>query len=288
MERVYLKSWYYEVFKTNKRIIHSPCRSLKSIQRVLMRKIFKPLVIILPVKSVADRHCNKKWIMKLDILDFFNSISKEQIYDVISDAFRMYQISDNNQKLNNFSVDDIFSICTLESKLPTGAPTSPYIANLVLKDFDNEVFEFCKKANVLYSRYMDDLFFSADKQYFLSLVELFVLEKFQELGFRINKDKIKYITSNKRQTILNLMVNNSKSVLSTETKRRYRAFFHKSILKFKTSEDIELLKMKFIGHLAYIKSVDNDFYKKMTDYISKLMYKNKLSKNLLHSLHIFN
>jgi hypothetical protein len=50
---------------------------------------------------------------------------------------------------------------------------------------------------------MDDLFFSTyGPQYLLSLVELEVIRQFKELGFGVNTDKIKYISSNKRQQVL--------------------------------------------------------------------------------------
>lgn len=155
MERIELTPWfYYDVFDNGKRTIYVPSTELKRVQRLILRKYFKPNWTQRGARVIASIHCGKKWLMKLDIKDFFNSITEEQIKDIIT----QYVPSGYNP----IDKEQIFSICTLYGKLPTGAPTSPYIANLILKDFDAEIDTFCSKYNVKYSRYMDDLFFSTD------------------------------------------------------------------------------------------------------------------------------
>ena len=132
-----------------------------------------------------------------------------------------------------------------------------------------------------YSRYMDDLFFSTDKkQYILSLIELRVLKKFKELGFKINVDKIKYISSNKRQQVLGLRVNNNKPTLTKEDKQKYRAYFYNLIspLKFNNTQNYENHEKEILGHLAYIKSVDTDYYQKIQFYIQNLVKRLKIQR----------
>ena len=77
MERIKLTPWfYYDVFNNGKRIIHIPSPELKRVQRLIMRKYFKPYWIPISVKDAASVHCGKKWLVKLDIKDFFNSITE--------------------------------------------------------------------------------------------------------------------------------------------------------------------------------------------------------------------
>lgn len=274
MERIELTPWfYYDVFNNGKRTIHVPSTELKRQQRLILCKYFKPNWTSIGIKEIASIHCGKKWLMKLDIKDFFNSITEEQIKDIIN----LYVFSDDDS-----IIEDCFSICTINGKLPTGAPTSPYIANLILKDFDVEIESFCSKCNVKYSRYMDDLFFSTDsKQYMLSLVELEVLRIFKELGFEINIPKIKYISSNKRQQVLGLGVNNRKPVLTKDDKRKYRAYFYNLIypLQYSKNKQYETHEPEILGHLAYIKSVDKEYYKKIVSYILNLLKRWNLGKN---------
>lgn len=227
-----------------------------------MRKYFKPFWTPKGVKETASLHCGKKWLMKLDIKDFFNSITEEQIKEVIT------------QYSQGHNVDDLFKTCTIDGKLPTGAPTSPYIANLVLRTFDLEIDDTCKKFGVTYSRYMDDLFFSTNNpQYILSLVELEVLRLFKNMGFGVNVDKIKYISSNKRQQVLGLGVNNKKPVLTKEDKRKYRAYFYNLIspVQFNKIKNYKEHEKELLGHLAYIKSVDEEFFVRITFYIFNLL-----------------
>jgi len=286
MERMTLTPWfYYDVFNNGKRIIHIPSPALKKVQRTILRKYFKEYWTFNSVKYAASVHCGKKWLMKLDIKDFYNSISEEQIKDVIRHYVELYESPNQIRSREDSDVAQILSMCTIEGKLPTGAPTSPYIANLLLKDFDCEIEEFCRKYCVSYSRYMDDLFFSTDNpQYILSLVELEVLRQFKELGFRVNVEKIKYISSNKRQQVLGLGVNNDKPGLTKEDKRKYRAYFYNILYpiqysKIKQYKDHE---KEVLGHLAYIKSVDEDYHIKILKYIHCLI--NRLDIKQRHCL----
>lgn len=284
MERIELTPWfYYDVYDTGKRLIHIPSPALKKVQRLILRKYFKPYWTPISVKDAASVHCGKKWLMKLDIKDFFNSISEEQIKDVIHQYAALYESPNQIRRTDESDAEQIFSMCTINGKLPTGAPTSPYIANLLLKDFDYEIEEVCKKFEVNYSRYMDDLFFSTDgMQYMLSLVELEVLRQFKELGFGVNVDKIKYISSNKCQQVLGLGVNNDKPVLTKEDKRKYRAYFYNMLfpIQFNKQKLYKEHEKEVLGHLAYIKSVDDEFFVRISFYIFNLLVRFNVRQKL--------
>ena len=289
MDRITLTPWfYYDVFNNGKRIIHIPSPELKRVQRLIMRKYFKPHWTPLSVKDAASVHCGKKWLMKLDIKDFFNSISEEQIKDVIHQYAALYESPNQIRSREDSDVEQIFSMCTINGNLPTGAPTSPYIANLLLREFDCEIDGFCRKYCVAYSRYMDDLFFSTDnQQYILSLVELEVLKQFKELGFEVNVEKIKYISDNKLQKVLGLGVNNKQPVLTKDDRRKYRAYFYNMLspLQFNKQKHYKEHELVVLGHLAYIKSVDEDYYVRISFYIFNLLVKfNLLKKSCLKNL----
>lgn len=284
MDRITLTPWfYYDVFNNGKRIIHIPSPELKRVQRLIMRKYFKPHWTPLSVKDAASVHCGKKWLMKLDIKDFFNSISEEQIKDVIRHYVELYESPNQIRSREDYDVAQILSMCTIEGKLPTGAPTSPYIANLLLKEFDLHMEYYCRSCDVYYSRYMDDLFFSTyGPQYLLSLVELEVLRQFKELGFGVNVDKIKYISSNKRQQVLGLGVNNKKPVLTKDDKRKYRAYFYNMLypIQFNKQKLYKEHEKEVLGHLAYIKSVDEDYFERISFYICNLLVRLNIQQKL--------
>lgn len=282
MERIELTPWfYYDVYDNGKRLIHIPSSALKKVQRLILRKYFKPYWTPISVKEVASVHCGKKWLMKLDIKDYFNSITEEQIKEILSRYVKREpdQYGNVQKEKEPYDIEQVFSMCTVEGKLPTGAPTSPYIANLLLTEFDIHMEEYCRTCDVYYSRYMDDMFFSTyGPQYLLSLVELEVLKQFKELGFSINVEKIKYISSNKRQQVLGLGVNNQKPVLTKEDKRKYRAYFYNMLypIQFNKQKIYKEHELEVLGHLAYIKSVDEEFYIRNAFYIFNLLVRFKI------------
>lgn len=284
IKRIELTPWfYYDRGKCNKRIIFIPSPALKKVQRTILKKYFKDHWTFNSVKDAASVHCGKKWLMKLDIKDFYNSISEEQIKDVIRHYVELYESPNQIRSREDYDVAQILSMCTIEGKLPTGAPTSPYIANLLLSEFDCEIDGFCRKYCVSYSRYMDDLFFSTNNpQYILSLVELEVLRQFKELGFGVNVDKIKYISSNKRQQVLGLGVNNKKPVLTKEDKRKYRAYFYNMLfpIKFNKQKLYKEHEKEVLGHLAYIKSVDEEYFVRISFYIFNLLVRFNIRQKL--------
>ena len=284
MERITLTPWfYYDVFDNGKRIIHIPSPALKKVQRTILRKYFKEYWTFNSVKYAASVHCGKKWLMKLDIKNFYNSISEEQIKDVIRHYVELYESPNQIRSREDSDVEQIFSICTINGNLPTGAPTSPYIANLLLREFDLNMENYCRTCDVYYSRYMDDLFFSTyGPQYLLSLVELEVLRQFKELGFGVNVDKIKYISSNKRQQVLGLGVNNNKPVLTKEGKRKYRAYFYNMLfpIQFNKQKLYKEHEKEVLGHLAYIKSVDEEYFERISFYIFNLLVRFNVRQKL--------
>jgi hypothetical protein len=68
----------------------------------------------------ASMHIEKPKILKLDIKDFFGSITSKNL----EDFFKSYKI------LNNTTL--FIELITFRTVLPKGAPTSPFIANMFL------------------------------------------------------------------------------------------------------------------------------------------------------------
>ena len=49
-----------------------------------------------------------------------------------------------------------------DNKLPQGAPTSGYISNIVMREFDEKIGRYCNQNSICYTRYSDDMSFSGD------------------------------------------------------------------------------------------------------------------------------
>ena len=128
---------------------------------------------------------------------------------------------------------------------------------------------------VNYSRYMDDLTFSCDDKCFLNLVEKYVTKTLENFGYKLNERKTKYISDNKQQNVLGVIVNNKDVRLPKKLRRKLRAALHnysifkssgaKQIdLKYRTWSEQSIARLK--GYLAYAKQVDTKTYGKLIKY----------------------
>ena len=82
------------------------------------------------------------------------------------------------------------------NELPQGTPTSAYISNLILRNFDEEAGKYCDNLNISYTRYSDDLIFSGDfNPNDLIVIVRNLLKKYH---FKLNYDKIRVLNSSKR------------------------------------------------------------------------------------------
>ncbi len=264
---------YYTIFRIGKRIILAPCKKLKKAQRYFKRAINWAYPLVMDIKKSAQVHCGKKWVLKMDIKDFYNSVPVEYTRLVLRNVCQRIKFADENY---------YFMLTTLDGKLPTGAPTSAHIANAAFSPVDKRIREYCKIYFVDYSRYMDDLTFSSDDKYLLNLVEKSVRETLGNFGYKLNESKTRYISDNRRQNVLGLVVNNKTTRIPKEMRKRLRAMIHSySIyqregakvidLKYRIWGEYELGSLK--GYLAYTKHVDKRTYEKLMQYAKKLKVK---------------
>ncbi|AIF42417.1 reverse transcriptase family protein [Virgibacillus sp. SK37] len=132
-------------------------------------------------------HVRRKYYLRLDIKNFFENITNDTLESVFSYYFRL------NDNKNNEELLLLIDLITLDGKLPQGAITSPTISNIVFRQLDIRINKYCKKFNINYSRYADDLLFSTDNKF---LHNDFFIKKIKYIlstrGFELNKHKIRY------------------------------------------------------------------------------------------------
>ncbi len=226
-----IKNLYHEceIPKANGTVrrLNVPCLRLRNIQRRIAGTILSQLPtsnyakayrLGVSLKSNAQPHVGKKYILKMDITDFFGSISFDQVY---SAAFNTRNFPKNIGVM-------LTTLCCYDGYLPQGAPTSPALSNLVLKNFDNCIGSWCEQRGISYTRYCDDMTFSSDKPLYVCFEK--VSRMLQEMGFTVNAKKTKFITAKNRMSVTGLTVNEKVSV-SKEYKRNLRQEIY-YVLKF--------------------------------------------------------
>lgn len=238
----------FEVEKRNgkKRILYEPLPSLKEIQLWILNEILYKLKVsryakaYVPKRSIKEHtiyHTNEPFVLTLDIKKFFNSIK----FEYVESLFRNIGYS---EKMSNLFA----KLCFRDNELPQGAPTSPYISNLILKEFDSMVSDYCMENKIKFTRYADDLAFSGNLN--AQEIEKLVEDELSKIGLELNSDKRKLMEPNQPQLISGIIVN-KKAQLPKKVRNSLRNEMH-YIKKFGLENHLEKTKQKKTNYIKHL------------------------------------
>lgn len=221
------------------RTLEQPNLIIDSIQRKIYERILKRLhcspyaTAYHPGAHLTDNaapHTGKRYLLKMDITDFFGSIRFDMI---VSSVF--------NTSLYPKHIGAMLSaFCCLEDVLPQGTCTSPALSNLVMKHFDDAFGAWCRRHQFNYTRYSDDITVSGNT----SLYPAFCVAKdmLSKMGFELNEKKTHFVTNASCQMVTGLTVNEKVSV-NSEYKQKLRQELY-YVSKFGFQNVIERQQMK--------------------------------------------
>ena len=193
------------------RELHVPDDFLKSIQRSIAKNIlaYEPISPYACAYRIngstalnACTHVGEPTILKLDIRKFFDHITYPMVKEKV---FPAEKYSEQNRILLSI-------LCVYSQTVPQGAPTSPAISNIILREFDDRVGEWCKARNINYTRYCDDMTFSGS--FDAKELKQFVENEIQKEGFFINAKKTVVLHDGQRKAVTGIVVNEKLSVQS--------------------------------------------------------------------------
>lgn len=204
----------YKIYKIKKRngkyrTIYEPNLILKQIQKQILNNILNNKSISkyakayhkgIQLKDNAIPHINKEMILKLDIKDFFENISFLNIYN---SCFPIEYFPKSVGMILTY-------LCTYDNHLTQGSPTSAYISNLVMKEFDEELGNWCNLRNISYTRYSDDMTFSG--AFNPSELITKIRKMLYKLGLELNNDKIHIVYKSSSQNVTGIVVNEKMQV----------------------------------------------------------------------------
>ncbi len=238
----------FEIAKKNgkKRAISEPLPSLKEIQVWILKDILEKVPVspfakaYKPKTSLTENlkfHRNQRKVFTLDLENFFPSIKIDLVEKVFLELGYSKMVANLLAKL-----------CTRDNALPQGAPTSPYLSNLIFKEADAIIANYCKQQKIRYTRYADDLSFSGD----FDENKLFekVTNVVEKLDLRINKSKTRLMTPDKRQTVTGIVVNNKPQVAFKKRNALRQAMYY--IKKFGLDEHRVYKEIKQANYLEHL------------------------------------
>ena len=213
------------------RLISAPEKHLQDTQRWILDYVLSdakthPLSFAYEngksILECAKIHVGMRWMIKLDLRNFFDSIKENRIYKVFRElgypslvSFEMTRICTRSQGFNSIKkVANKYPVIHTylygaSGCLPQGAPTSGKLANIVCYGLDEEINRLAIRNRFTYSRYSDDIFLSTcdsfnrkKAQQIISCVNNFIHKE----GFSLQKKKTHIITPGARKIVLGLTV----------------------------------------------------------------------------------
>lgn len=223
------KIWYYRgrmyqhfsIAKspTKVRMISAPNERLKFLQRKIADKLvelYRPrnpvhgFVLERSVKTNALAHLNRRFVVNIDLKDFFPTITQNRVEGMLSSL-----------GIDSRVAEIITRICCNNGHLPQGAPSSPMMSNMICFRLDKDLMVIAKDARCIYTRYADDITFSCYQpptalfeaalpstgRFVSELLVSKLREVFLRNGFSIHPDKLHYADRHSRRVVTGIKIN---------------------------------------------------------------------------------
>lgn len=278
----------YNVFAIQKkngnyRRIYNPIDGLKyaqlSLKEALIQYYKKPSCVLGMEKGTsvvmnASKHVKKDYVVNFDIKDFYESIHIGRIIAMLK------KLTGLDKELSTV----VAQLLTCNKVLPTGAPTSPLVADMIFYRADYMILKYIENKDIRYTRYADDITFSfKDKKYldlFFDNTSTKTINKafesiFEKNGFKLNNEKIRIQTKNMHQEVTGIKVNNELNLsrryysnlryqLRCANKYGLKNYLEKLTGNASADKTIDKWKKKIEGKISYygmVRGKDNSRYK---------------------------
>ncbi|PTT75467.1 RNA-dependent DNA polymerase, partial [Pelomonas sp. HMWF004] len=229
------------------RTISAPMPRLKRAQYWVLDKLLAQVPVhaaahgFLPGRSIVSNavpHCGQDVVINLDLKDFFPSIHFPRIKGVFCGlgygeaVASLLALLCSENACDELTVDDerfFVGGKGHERVLPQGAPTSPMLTNVLCRKLDRRLAGLAAKLGFAYTRYADDLTFSAagDAAQRVGRLLRQVHHVLRDEGFTPHPDKQRVMRRGARQEVTGVVVNDKPSVSRTE-RRKLRAALHRA------------------------------------------------------------
>jgi hypothetical protein len=166
--------------------------AIKGDWKILQRKLYRTLFLPRFAKSSyshgavrkrsaatnARAHIGNEFLLKIDVADFFPSISSHRVY-------RFFLKNECSPSAAHI----LTRLCTYHYHLALGLVTSPIIANAIFGPIDARIAALCQAKGLTYTRFIDDITISGPFRFDDSGFANSIGKILRSDGFRLAKNK---------------------------------------------------------------------------------------------------
>jgi RNA-directed DNA polymerase len=228
------------------RLIEAPKARLKVMQQKLLTQILESIPTHLAVhgfvrgrsiKTFAEPHAGKHVVLRMDLKDFFPTLSRAQIQAFFRTAGYPERVADLLGGLcTNSTPQSVWKEIDSKARpfvafeanqlygrahVPQGAPTSPTLANLCMYRTDCRLSGLARAAGATYTRYADDLAFSGGEPFAKGVGRFaaHVAAILREEGFAVNHRKTRVMRRGVQQCLAGVVTNEHVNIVRADFDR---------------------------------------------------------------------
>jgi RNA-directed DNA polymerase len=257
------------------RMLSAPHRTLAAAQQWILANILAKLQVegaahgFVRGRSTvtnARRHAGKGVVVNVDLEAFFPSIGFARVRHLFRRlgysgcvATLLALICTECPRKKVTYDGKVYFVATGPRGLPQGACTSPAVSNQIARCLDRRFSALAEKLGLAYTRYADDITFSAPKEFAAKVGYLLARVRHiaQDEGFAVNGKKTRVKRTNARQTVTGLVVN-AKPGVPRKMVRRLRAILHRARtegLEAQNRQRLPHFRAWLTGMIAYVAMV---------------------------------
>jgi RNA-directed DNA polymerase len=240
---------FLKVRRGKDRSIDNPNSELKTVQSLIRDNLLAPIPLSDIVHGCvkgrsaltnAMQHVGQRSVSSVDIRKCYPSITNRMVFRFFRDQL----------KLGPKLAAVLTRLTTKDGHLPTGAPTSDALANLILSPVDHDVVLIAERFGLQKTRFVDNIDFAGPRSR-----EAIgpTIRSLQELGVAVAHRKVFNAGANRPHQVTGYTVNGRRPSLSRKHRDNVRAACHQAIRAHERGESLDEMMPNLRGRLAHVR-----------------------------------